>query len=195
MRKTQWKKDYTECQIERLDLPQQLEWFDRYITSEKHFSNTPTKYYGDHDPFDVPISACSNCGLDTQKLWSPKNGKPSWRVVCSCGTSGPACDYPRKAAFRWNKSFKSSPVNFQESPLFRLNGLEKMEALDRLVRINNDLTLRIEIAHLRKEVGENTSEGYIAKLVAYTEWIQYLSELVKNKSRCQQVNKLKAEEI
>jgi len=70
-----------------------------------------------------------------------------------------------------------------------------MEALDRLVRINNDLTLCIEIAHLRKEVGENISEGYIAKLVAYTEWIQYLSELVKNKSRRQQVHKLDAEEI
>ena len=57
------------------------------------------------------------------------------------------------------------------------------------------LKLRIEIALLGKEVGESSSEGYIAKLVAYTEWIQYLSELVKNKSLRQQVHKVNAKEI
>ncbi|MFC1337324.1 MAG: hypothetical protein G8D89_20885 [gamma proteobacterium symbiont of Clathrolucina costata] len=55
--------------------------------------------------------------------------------------------------------------------------------MERLSRIQNDLSLRIEVARLRREVFDDVSPGYVAKLVAYADWAQYLLDLIKKQPR------------
>jgi hypothetical protein len=183
VKKQEWMRCGKEAGIESFAKEQRLQWCREYLDSDKHHEETPTTYYGEHDPFDVPISLCAICETSAQKVWRPKEGKPAWRVVCGCGASGDVTPYPRKAAFRWNKSSKSLSVCYTESPLFGLRGLTRADALQRLQLIYNDLTLKIEIATLRQGVGEHVAKGYIARLIAYVDWVQYLEDIIKDRSR------------
>lgn len=183
VRKPKWKEEYQRQKVGNLPKAEQLAWLQEYADSQSHFDYTPTTYYGDHDPFDVPFSACIQCGSDQLRLWTPREGKPSWRVICSCGNRGSSSEYPRKAVFRWNKSSKSRGINIGDTPLFQLDGLTRSTATERLYRIQNDLSLRVEIANLRSEVFSDVSPGYVAKLVAYTDWTQYLLDLLRRQPR------------
>lgn len=172
-----------EAGIESLSIEQRLKWCQEYLESVKHHEETPTTYYGDHDPFDVPTSQCAMCKTSDQKVWKPREGRSAWRVLCGCGASGDVTPYPRKAVFRWNKSSKSLPVCYTNSPLFGLGAFSKAEASMRLQFIYNDLTLKIEIARLRRDVGEPVAKGYMARLIAYVDWVQYLEDIIKDRSR------------
>lgn len=192
MKKQDWRERGREAGLDSMAPDARLLWCISYLESDFHHEQTPTTYYGDHDPFDVPISPCAMCQSLNQKVWKPKEGRPAWRVVCKCGASGGVAPYPRKAIFRWNKSPKSLPYSYAESPLFGIQGLAKEEALERLQLIYNDLSLKTEIAVLRSEMGERVAKGYIARLMAYLDWVQYLEDVIKDRSRS--ANKLPGKE-
>lgn len=183
MKKAEWVEKGRASHIGNLPPQQQINWLEAYAKSNDHQSRIQTTFYGDHDPFDVPISPCIECRSLNQRVWKPKEGKPAWRVICECGKTGDVGLFPRKAVFRWNKSMNSLPVSYQDSPLFQLNSLTKEAALIRIESIHNDLTLKIEIAKLKLQVGEQVASGYIARLVAYVDWIQYLEDLIKIRAK------------
>lgn len=183
MRKARWKEEHQKQRVGHRSLEDQLQWLEHYASSKGHFEHTPTNYYGEHDPFDVPFSACADCGSEQLKLWTPREGRAAWRVICTCGNTGPASEFPRKAIFRWNKSRRSRDTDFQLAPLFQLRGLSRADATDRLLKIQNDLGLRVELANVRQSVRADVSPGYIAKLVAYFDWTQYLIDLIKRTSQ------------
>lgn len=178
-----WAKEFERQGANRLPKAEQLAWLEAYANSLEHFEYTPTTYYGDHDPLDVTISACSNCHTTQQKLWRPKFRRGEWRVVCTCGAEGSEHQYPRQAIFHWNLSSKSMPYVYKTAPLFQLHLFDPIEAHERLTRIQNDLSLKIAIGTLRKSLKENVSDGYLTKLTAYLDWTRFLIDVIENQRR------------
>lgn len=173
-----WMKAFHLSGADVLSPAEQLAWLEAYSESVEHFEHTPTTYYGDYDPLDVIISTCANCHSNQQRLWRPKVRRGEWRVACTCGAEGPEHQYPRQAIFLWNLSNKSMPFVYKTAPLFQLHLFEPTAALERLSRIQNDLSLRIATATLRKNISNTVSDGYITKLTAYQDWSIFLAEII-----------------
>lgn len=173
-----WTKEFQRQGADRLAKQDQLVWLESYAESIEHFEYTPTTYYGDHDPLDVPMSPCSNCHATHLKMWRPKTGRGEWRVVCSCGAEGPESAYPRQAIFQWNLSPRSMPFVYKTSPLFQLHLFDPNIAKDRLERIQNDLDLKLFIGTLKKNLRLPVADGYLIKLTAYLDWTRFLLEVI-----------------
>lgn len=151
-----------------------LDTLKNYVSDTTHFGSL---FFGDHDPYDVPLSRCRKCNNKSPMIKKTLDKK--YLVSCKCNNSGPVKTYPREAIFSWNLSDNSYEIPYRTSPLFKLGGLTPELAKDRLFKVTASLNIRLEIIRRDKIYNNSVSPGYIGKQIAYRDWAFYLFELVK----------------
>lgn len=127
------------------------------LHSDEHYDATETIAYGEHDPFDVPLAACEQCGGHPRMMRASE--RPTrWKMICGCGNQvKQARKRPWEAALDWNM-VNLSNTDYRELPLFGLSSLSPTEAHSRLVSIRANLELRRKIVGLSRAIGQRTRE-------------------------------------
>lgn len=154
------------------------------LHSDEHYEDTETLYYGDHDPFSVPIAPCDGCG-HLPRMIKDQERPVRWIMQCSCGErSSQSRPRPWQAALDWNMK-NLSVFDYKELPLFGLGSLGPEDAHKRLVGIKSNLELRRKLLGLSRTIGQRTKEievpgkKYQERLDAYLQWSLWALRMTK----------------
>lgn len=157
------------------------------LSSDKHYSDTPTLAYGCHDPFEVKIAVCDTCSHQGLLLEVPFLGARSrYRVRCQgCyKVSGEPTRTAWTAALMWN-GINLGTQHYSELPLFGLAALDPKSAHDRIRHIRDNLSLRIALSDVERQLfrarisTRKPGAAYAAKLDAYLKWAMLAHRLIK----------------
>lgn len=161
------------------------------LHSDEHYDATETIAYGEHDPFDVPVCSCEECG-GTPIMTRVTDRPVRWLMVCCCGNQGSeGRRRPWEAALDWNMVNLSS-YRYSDLPLFGLAYLSPSDAHGRLISIRGNLELRRKIVGLSNVIAQRTGEDgapgkkYMERLAAYHHWCLWglrLTKLAKKDSQ------------
>src|SRR5699024_5555752 len=155
------------------------------LRSDAHYRATDTIYYGEHDPFDVPLADCGTCGgKPTVRKVSAKPIR--WRAVCGgCGNQHKAVSkWPWLAALNWN-GINLASQDYHAFPMFGLSTLDPDAAREVVASIRRDLELRKALAGIETTIARKTGEisppgrTYQQRLEAYLQWAMLALRLVK----------------
>lgn len=156
------------------------------LHSDEHYDATETIAYGSHDPFDVPVCSCEQCG-DKPVMSKVKDRPARWLMICSCGNQvKQARRRPWEAALDWNM-INLGVYCYKDLPLFGLASLSVSDAHERLVSIRANLELRRSVTGLARVIGQRTREvevpgkKYQERLDAYLQWCLWGLRLTKHK--------------
>lgn len=159
---------------------QQLMEINAILASDLHYEMTPTRFYGDADPYRQALELLFPCVCGTSPILvceerSRDFGRPRPYMLVRC----PACGNegtPRKegweAIVSWNRSAAATKPALAGFPFFGITFLSPDQARDRLLSIRNDLELRRKQASLESILGLEVGRAYYERLCAYLEWVQ-----------------------
>lgn len=164
-----------ELQAKRAVLNEQLH-------SEAHLAAVITRDYGEHDPRIAPFPPCT-CGAPGRLQ---RDDKGKWMACCSrCEKQIPSAQkYDWAACLEWCL-LNLEQLDYQQLPLFGLEGLDRQAAKTRLTSIFNDLILRCQIASLDLTLYQRTRETsppgleYFERICAYRDWAKFALRLIK----------------
>lgn len=160
-------------------------------------SETP---YGTHDPFEVPLATCDNCGglPESLQLSAPRH-RPKWSV--RCGDCEKNLRAPQKekwmAALEWNSTNLCS-LDYRDLPLFGLSHLTPWEASAQIKIIRSNILNRQELCSIDRSIAVFTGLAhrpglrFRLRLDAYLKWTMLAQRLIKNARR--RVNNRASEE-
>lgn len=142
--------------------------------------------YGDHDPFDVTLTACGDCGSTPKLVRLTPNGGVRWQVQCpNCGCdAGQPSKHPWTTALSWNGQVAQAYC-YTQIPLFSLSGLAPCEAYIRVGVIKANIELRLAMCQVETQLfvaGLSTQKPgvrYSARLGAYLTWAMHAQRLIK----------------
>jgi len=164
-----------ELQEKRTKLHDQLQ-------SEAHQATVLTRDYGEHDPRIAPFPPCT-CEAPG-RLQRDEKGK--WMACCSrCEKRIPSAQQHDWAACLEWCLLNLEQLDYQQLPLFGLEGLDRQAAKSRLTSIYNDLILRCQIACLDLALYQRTRENsppgleYYERICAYRDWAKFALRLIK----------------
>lgn len=152
------------------------------LHSVEHRAGVVTREYGPHDPRIAPFPACL-CGAPArlQKL-------PTGKWFARCSVCERAIRDPQvndwSACLQWC-AMNLQRLNFQDLPLFDIQGLDPVTAKRRMKSIYEDLLLRSQIATLDTSISERThahpapGRDYSERLFAYRDWAKLALQLLK----------------
>ena len=166
-----------------------LEELQRLLSSDGHYSATPTRNYGLIDPLERPsglLFLCS-CGERprVERGTPPPKARVQYRplpagsesrayhVACSsCGKAAQPSLREWRAVVDWNYTHADSRGgSLAQFPFFNLAGLSRTEAVERLNSIKRDLLLRRALARKQREHGIEVGGRFTAKIEAYLGWV------------------------
>ena len=139
------------------------------------------EFYGDHDPFQIPVFPCDKCGKIPALRQTDKG---TWNVDCPCGKSLTAPQRaPWQALLAWD-SINLSGCKYEELPLFALGELSPDEAFGKMKEVRRFLEVKLKIVGLQRTFAQRTGQGspgkgYQQKLEAYLKWSMLALRLIK----------------
>ena len=140
------------------------------------------EFYGDHDPFQIPVFPCDECGKIPVLRQTGKGSK--WNMDCPCGKSLTEPQrVPWQALLAWD-SINLSGYKYDELPLFALAGLSPDEAFKKMKEVRRFLEVKLKIIGLQRTFAQRTGQsspgkGYQQKLEAYLKWSMLALRLIK----------------
>jgi len=148
-------------------------------TLEHKYNISKKRFYGNFDPLIETKDYINRCQCGGFPVLS--RYKNRYYIYC------PVCGYRSKgnrkaylAILEYNKSPNSIHPSYRELPVFNLHNIPIKEARDLLKQIRQDLEIRKNIAGLRRQLKETTTnQKYIDRLKAFLAWCIYAQTLIK----------------
>jgi len=156
------------------------------LHSDEHYDATETLYYGEHDPFNIPMMRCDFCGETSEmiKEVKPKGGCKYYVRCRGCGNHHKTTGTTREQAILiWN-SINPKGLRYKDFPMFGLANKTPEEARIRMIGIRRNLEIRENISALEQTINPiigkiPPSTSYRKRLKLYLHWVIWVQVAIK----------------
>jgi hypothetical protein len=167
---------------------QKLAQIESELEEGKREQKLESLAFGEHDPFEVPMNSCENCG-GTARV-EQRTARKGLRFIARCQQCDvvPSEEWAKRpwlAALDWNGKNLGTAPHYAELPLFGLAGRSAEDAKAHLVAIRENLEKRRKAAGLRRSLRQEKQgprppgKQYQQKLDSYLKWSMYALRVMK----------------